>query len=281
MADNYEITIDGKKVPDELLRSWEEAGISNDFIFCKVMQDKGLLSKLVRMILPDLIFVELHIHSQETVEIGMDIHGVRFDIFATDDNGSAIEIEMQVINTGALPKRMRFYGSMVDMQLLEKGISYDKLNESFVIMICPFDQYELGLHKYTFTYRCRENLDIEMEDGTTKIVLNADSEANDIDPELKAFLDYVAGKPSDGEYVSTLKEAVKKAKANKEWRKQYMTLMMRDLENQEIGKRNFIREMLERGKTPQEIADFCGIDITEVNEVADRMLLENAGMAKK
>ena len=60
-----------------------------------------------------------------------------------------------------------------------------------------------------------------------------------------------------------------------------MTLMMRDLENQEIGKRNFIREMLERGKTPQEIADFCGIDITEVNEVADRMLLENAGMAKK
>ena len=50
MADDYEITIDGKKVPDELLRSWEEAGISNDFIFCKVMQDKGLLSKLVRMI---------------------------------------------------------------------------------------------------------------------------------------------------------------------------------------------------------------------------------------
>ena len=281
MADDYEITIDGKKVPDELLRSWEEAGISNDFIFCKVMQDKGLLSKLVRMILPDLNFVELHIHSQQTVEIGMDIHGVRFDIFATDDKGSAIEIEMQVINTGALPKRMRFYGSMVDMQLLEKGISYDKLNESYVIMICPFDQYELGLHKYTFTYRCKENLDLEMEDGTTKIVLNADSEANDIDPELKAFLDYVAGKPSDDEYVNALKEAVKKAKANKEWRKQYMTLMMRDLENQEIGKRNFIREMLERGKTPQEIADFCGIDITEVNEVADRMLLENAGMAKK
>ncbi len=148
----------------------------------------------------------------------MDIHGVRFDIYATDDKGSAIEIEMQVINTGALPKRMRFYGSMVDTQLLEKGVSYDKLNESFVIMICPFDQYELGLHKYTFTYRCRENLDIEMGDGTTKIVLNADSEANDIDPELRAFLDYVAGKPSDDEYVNALKEAVKKAKANKEWR---------------------------------------------------------------
>ena len=86
---------------------------------------------------------------------------------------------------------------------------------------------------------------------------------------------------SDGEYVSTLKEAVKEAKANKEWRKQYMTLMMRDLENQEIGERNFIRKMLEKGKTPQEIAEFCDIDISEVNEIADRMLLENAGVAKK
>ncbi len=57
-----------------------------------------------------------------------------------------------------------------------------------------------------------------MRDGTTKIVLNADSEANDIDPKLKAFLDYVAGKPSDDEYVNRLEEAVKKAKANKEWR---------------------------------------------------------------
>ncbi len=76
MADNYEITIDGKRVPEELLRSWEEAGISNDFIFCKVMQDESLLARLVRITLPDLNFVELHIHSQQTVEIGMDINEV-------------------------------------------------------------------------------------------------------------------------------------------------------------------------------------------------------------
>jgi predicted transposase/invertase (TIGR01784 family) len=61
----------------------------------------------------------------------MDIHGVRFDIYATDDKGSAIEIEMQVINTGALPKRMRFYGSMVDTQLLEREYHMTSLNLSF------------------------------------------------------------------------------------------------------------------------------------------------------
>ena len=125
-----------------------------------------------------------------------------------------------------------------------------------------------------------------MGDGTTKIVLNADSEANDIDPELKAFLDYVAGKPSDDEYVNALKEAVKKAKANKEWRKQYMTLMMRDIDNQEIGKeigkteerKKIIHNMLLKGKNPEEISDLCDIPISEVKHIQDQMLLEVAGI---
>ena len=39
------------------------------------------------------------------------------------------------------------------------------------------------------------------------------------------------------EYIEKLEDAVKKAKANKLWRKEYMTLEMRDLENQEFGKK--------------------------------------------
>ena len=61
---------------------------------------------------------------------------------------------------------------------------------------------------------------------------------DDVSDKLKAFLDYVAGKPSDDEYVQKLEAAVKKAKANKEWRRDYMTARMRDLENQEIGEQN-------------------------------------------
>ena len=60
---------------------------------------------------------------------------------------------------------------------------------------------------------------------------------NDVSDKLKVFLDYVAGKPSDDEYVQKLEAAVKKAKANKEWRREYMTAQMRDLVNQEIGEK--------------------------------------------
>ena len=59
--------------------------------------------------------------SQKSIEEGLDIHGVRFDVFALDDGGNAIEIEMQVLDTGSIPKRMRYYGSINDMQMLEKG----------------------------------------------------------------------------------------------------------------------------------------------------------------
>ena len=52
----------------------------------------------------------------------------------------------------------------------------------------------------------------------------------DISPELKAFLDYVVGKKTDDPYVQKLDEAAKEAKKNREWRYEYMTLLMRDQE---------------------------------------------------
>ena len=90
---------------------WETLGISNDFIFGRVMQDKSLLTRLIRMILPELHFSDLTILAQKSEEMGLDIHGVRFDIFATDETGRVIEIEMQVIDTKELQKRSRYYGT--------------------------------------------------------------------------------------------------------------------------------------------------------------------------
>ena len=268
------------KIEEQLIQQWETIGICNDFVFCKIMQDYELLSELIRRIIPRLKFTKLDIQAQKAIEIGVDIHGVRFDIFATLEDGSVVEIEMQVLDTGNLPKRLRFYGSMADTQMLEKGIVYTKLRDSYVIMICPFDPYGQGRHIYTFTNRCKEDTDLEMGDGTTKIVLNATGTMEDVSRELKAFLDYVAGRAVDDEYIKKLDDAVNNARANKVWRKEYMTLMMRDLENREIGReegreeerRGQIAEMLRSGKTPQAIADFCNYPLKLIQEVQETML---------
>ena len=177
---------------------------------------------------------------------------------------------------GNLPKRLRFYGSMADQQMLEMGVVYSKLKDSYVIVICPFDYYGKGRHVYTFTNQCHEETGLEMADGTTKIVLNAVGTIDDVTGRLKEFLRYVAGESSDDEYIQKLDDAVKKARANKEWRREYMTLMMRDLENQEMGKEKRDREkievMLRKGKSPEEIADFCDYPIELVKQVEESLL---------
>ena len=58
---------------------------------------------------------------------------------------------------------------------------------------------------------------------------------DDVSAELKAFLNYVAGRKSEDAFVKQLEEAVQKAKENREWRHEYMTLLMRDQANLERG----------------------------------------------
>ena len=43
-----------------------------------------------------------------------------------------------------LPKRMRYYQGMIDLNILEKGENYKNLKKSFVIFICTFDLFGLG-----------------------------------------------------------------------------------------------------------------------------------------
>ena len=207
----------GARAEAEFQSQWGGIGISNDFIFGKVMQDKELLAELVRIILPGLEFTDLEIQEQKPVELGQDIHGVRFDIFAVSETGDVLEIEMQVLGSGSLPKRLRYYGSMADSMMLDKGMPYSRLRDSYVIIIGLTDPYGEGRHRYTFTNKCTEDTRIEMGDGTVKIFLNAKGDADDVDGRLRAFLDYVAGKPSDDGYVKKLDRAVQKARANKEW----------------------------------------------------------------
>ena len=125
---------------------------------------------------------------------------------------------------------------MLDLQLVDAGQHYKKLNKSYIIFICPFDLYGKGRHIYTFENICKEDNSISMGDEAIKIFLNADGTMDDVSRELKAFLDYVAGQKPEDSYVEKLEEAVQEAKKNREWRHEYMTLLMRDQENVEKGK---------------------------------------------
>lgn len=69
---------------------------------------------------------------------------------------------------------------------------------------------------------------------------------DDVSSDLKAFLKYIAGKTSDNHFVQALDNAVEKAKVNEEWRREYMTLLMRDKENFEKGLASGMEDGVER-----------------------------------
>ena len=217
-------------------KNWEELGISNDFLFGKVMQNPELCRELLQRILPNLKIDRIEYPQlQKSVNVDTDAHSVRLDVYVKDDRETVYDIEMQVSDTKELPKRSRYYQGMIDIQLIDAGQHYKKLNRSYIIFICPFDLYGKGRHIYTFENICKEDNSISMGDEAVKIFLNAEGTMDDVSGELRAFLDYVAGRKSEDSYVKKLEEAVQEAKKNREWRHEYMTLLMRDQENVEKG----------------------------------------------
>ena len=224
--------------------NWEDLGISNDFLFGKVMQNPRLCKELLQRILPDIKIDRIEYPElQKTIKPDADAKSIRLDVYIKDNKDVVYNIEMQASDTKELPKRSRYYQSLIDLQLIDKGQTYRKLSRSFIIFICLEDIFGYGRHIYTFENLCKEDSTISMGDETTKIFLNADSKMDDVDQRLKAFLDYVAGEITNDTFVQELDKAVEKAKQNREWRHEYMTLLMRDQLNIEKG----IEQGIEQG----------------------------------
>ncbi len=72
---------------------------------------------------------------------------------------------------------------------------------------------------------CQEEEGLHLNDGTTKIFLNASGTKGNASPELKAFLGYVDGNKSDDAFVKELDAEVARVRESKEWRREYMTLL--------------------------------------------------------
>ncbi len=209
--------------------NWESLDISNDFLFGKVMQNPDLCKELLQRILPDLNIERIEYPElQKSIKEGAESRGIRLDVYSKDDKNIVYNVEMQANGSKGIPKRSRYYQGMIDLQLLEAGDkSYMKLNKTYIIFICTFDLYGKGRHIYTFENICKEDNSLSMGDEATKIFLNSDSDMDDVGKELRAFLDYVKGiKVTDDDFIDRLEEAVKRAKANKKWRRDYMTMEM-------------------------------------------------------
>ena len=171
----------------------------NDFIFAKIMSNKDNCKHLLELILEKKISYIETIDYQKTIKSLIDAKGVRLDVYVKDDEEKSYDIEVQVAHEKNIAKRARYYGSMIDNDLLYVGDDYSELSESFIIFICPFDILGKGEYKYVFRTACLETGDA-LDDGLTKIFINTKAKDKCENKELREFLSYMEDKSIILEY---------------------------------------------------------------------------------
>ena len=170
---------------------FEDLTISDDFMFCKVMEYEPICREFLEMLFNAKIEKITYLSSQNTVTANSGAKTVRLDVLVKDKADTSYDIEMQVGNEYNIPKRMRYYQAVLDVAFLDKGYSYKALNESYIIFICLFDPIGSNRAVYTFENICIEDKRIPLQDGTKKIILNANSFRTADNKELQGFLQYV------------------------------------------------------------------------------------------
>lgn len=205
------------------LETWENLTLSNNFIFCKVMESNPDLCK-------HLIEILLHIKidhleattAEKSMQESISSKGVRFDVYTKDDN-RIFDVEIQTLNKKNLPQRARYYQSIIDVNSLNSGVNYIDLKTTYIIFICLNDIFDYGLPVYTFSNTCREDNSINLNDGTYKVFFNAKECDKMESDEEKAFFHFLKDNAADDSFTKQLEEQVLFAKKNLEWRTQYMT----------------------------------------------------------
>lgn len=226
-------------------KKYEELSFTDDFMFSKVLQNNPELCKeIIELIIEKQISKISYPEKQKAIDITSDGKGVRFDIYVEDEQNTVYDVEMQTANTGNLSKRSRYYQGMIDLNSIERGARYSELRNSYIIFICMFDPFSKSEVRYTFESMCHEVPGLLLGSDARTIFLNPFGKTDGLSESLKSFLAYLRGEVIRNSFAEQLDDVVQKARQHDEWRMEYMTLLMRDQENQKIGKLAVAKKML-------------------------------------
>ena len=221
---------------------FEDLKISNDFMFKEVMKsNKGLCKRLVGSIMQQDIEDIVYIETEKTLQPYYDSRGIRLDVILADENHTRYNLEMQARNViskagvALLPKRTRYYQSVIDMDMLKQGENFDQLNPLVLIFICTFDFYKEGRYVYTFKSRCLENLELELANDVTVKLVNAKGKHGQVNTLLKNFLRYVMTNEPVDDFTEDVERQVWAVKNDKKAREEYMVLQAKIREHEIVA----------------------------------------------
>ena len=253
-------------------KSWDELTFADNFLFCKILESEP---EICRQLLELLLHVEIdHLEvpqAEKTMQETIEAKSVRFDVYTKNDS-QIFDIEIQTTDTKNLPKRARYYQSVIDMDNLSKGENYSKLKDSYVIFLCLDDIFHQALPVYTFENLCREDKKTKLKDGAIKVFFNA-AECDKLKTkEERDFFHFLKGESAGTGLSQSILEKVEFAKKNMTWRRQYMTWQQTIDEEKYLAREEGAREnaianaknFLNENISPETIARCCSLPLDEV-----------------
>jgi len=217
-------------------------------LFLSVMKIKRAYECTLSIILdePDIKLSDVKV--EHVILNHSGLRSIRLDAWAQAQDERQFNMEMQNNSKqDDLPKRSRFYQSLIDTPILKAGrkTKYKHLPPTVIIFITQEDIFGKNQAKYTFTEQCEEVSGLKLEDGTTKIFLNMTSKNGS--QELVSLLQYMKETRIDNPEILVkdsrileLDEIVTEVKESKEWEAVHMNFMEYCLEEgrrigQEVG----------------------------------------------
>ena len=202
---------------------WESLTFANNFLFCRILESEPEICKRILEMLLHIKIERLEmLQSELTIQVGLDSHSIRCDVYAKDE-GRVFDIEIQTTNRADLPKRARYYQSAIDMDCLSRGEEYESLKDSYVIFLCLDDMFGRGLPAYFFENICVQDGETRLNDGAHKVFFNASEYDKMVSDDEKAFFKFLCGKAAEDDFTRIIEQKVARAKKNAGWRKYYMT----------------------------------------------------------
>ena len=220
--------------------------LSHFLVFPEVMREPRLCQRFLEKVLDIKIRKLEFIQTEKAFKESRTRHGIRLDVYVEDDADSVYDVEMQ--NSIESLKRVRYYQSGIDRQILKSGAFYTQLKTSFIIMVCNYDPTHVKkdpkdpasreipglaypMYKRESVMACPVGSTV-YDDGSHAVFLNTryDPKYREDMPEVCEFLDLINEKrdisPEALKYplAQMAAEGITRFRQNEEKREEIMTL---------------------------------------------------------
>ena len=244
---------------------------TDDFFFNRVMQDKKLCRELAEVLLGVKVeSVDFH-ETQRVLRREKHSHGIQLDVML-EDSKRVIVFEAQMANKGDIERRTRFYQGVLDTATLHRGSSYRSLKDSYIVFICTFDPFKLGLPVYTVNHVFKEAPKKNYDDGTHAIFYNCPAWDKCQNENVRALMKYADMDVAESDFTRKVEHRINYERETQRLRSEYMTYQMKLDETFEegtiVGERKkavqTARAFLAMGLTTEQVAQGTGLPIDEV-----------------